>query len=513
MINKQILFTVSDAIKHFTEIDSGKLDLKEASIKLLQTLGYSSDNTTSLSSPDTKGFDKFAKLSTSYQSFNKTIALFDQWQEVHFLFQLTDDDIRYTNQISLFKPEFKNDLYDSYLFFAIDLGSESKAKYKLANITREINKLFPMPVLVIYKTGDLLSIAIINRRYNKIDQDKHVLGKVTTIKDISVINPHRAHIEILAEMSLQGLIESGYEVSSFLSLHKAWSYVLNTESLNKRFYNNIREWFSNARKTVRFPIKGDDSDVSRTENLIRLLTRMIFVWFIKEKHLVDDKLFDIDYLKREILNPNCTEHSQYYKAILQNLFFATLNNEMNKDNPEFQRQFMPDKRNFKQGHLNQYYYRYLRMFQDENKALELFELTPFLNGGLFECLDDPKTKERKDYFTNPLENRDLIFVPDELFFAEDNKGNPKGLINIFKHYKFTVSENTPIEEEIALDPELLGKVFESLLSEWDSEFNESKKKHTGSYYTPRDIVDYMVTKALISYLDNYAIDHNSLLVE
>lgn len=509
MSRKERLSAITNALSKFS-----KLDLKIASLNLLNVLGYTSNTVTNLSSPDAKGFDQFAKLSPYYSSFNRENALFDHWQEVHLLFQLTDDDIRYTNQISLFQPEFRHDLYDSYLFFTIDLGSETKAKYKLAKITREINKLFPMPVMILYKTGDFISIAIINRRFNKKDQERHVLEKVTTIKDINIVEePHRAHKEILADMSLEGLLESGYEVNSFLSLHRAWRYVLNTEALNKRFFSNIREWFYNARDTVRFPINGDESERAKTENLIRLLTRMIFVWFIKEKDLVDKRLFDIEVLRREIFEPNCTEHSMYYKGILQNLFFATLNNEMNKDEPEFKRQFMPDKRYFTEGHRNQFYYRYSRMFRNENQALELFEATPFLNGGLFECLDNDNKDVRKDYFTNPIKNKDLIYVPDEIFFKVDKNGNPKGLIDIFKHYKFTVAENTPIEEEIALDPELLGKVFESLLSEWDSEHSETKKKFTGSYYTPRDIVDYMVSEALITYLDSECRDHNIIITE
>lgn len=498
MYRKERLSTISQTLSMFSN-----QDLKTACIDFLQVLGYSASTTTSLSSPDQEGFDQFAKRSPYYAKFNKESALFKQWNEVHLLFQLTDDDIRYTNQISLFQPEFRHDLYDSYLFFAIDLGNEKKAKYKLAKITREINKLLPMPVLVIYKTGQSISLAIINRRYNLKDKDMHVLEKVTTINDIDISgSPHRAHLEILSEMSLSGLLESGHEVNSFLALHKAWSQVLNTEELNRRFYKNVREWFYSAREKVVFPINGNNSEPARTENLIRLLTRMIFIWFIKEKELIDNRLFDLDLLQRDYFNPSCEEHSIYYKAILQNLFFATLNNEMNKDKPEFQRQFMPDQRGFIQGHLNQYYYRYRRMFRDVDEALLLFEDTPFLNGGLFECQDDQETKERRDYFTNPVENKDMLYVPDELFFSPNTKGEPTGLIDIFKHYKFTITENTPIEEEIALDPELLGKVFESLLTEWDNDYSEAKKKHTGSYYTPREIVDYMVNGTLVTYLES-----------
>ena len=71
---------------------------------------------------------------------------------------------------------------------------------------------------------------------------------------------------------------------------------------------------------------------------------------------------------------------------------------------------------------------------------------------------------------------------------------------MLKHYKFTVEENTPIEPEVALDPELLGKVFENLLAAYNPETGESARKQTGSYYTPRPIVDYMVEEALVATL-------------
>ena len=81
-----------------------------------------------------------------------------------------------------------------------------------------------------------------------------------------------------------------------------------------------------------------------------------------------------------------------------------------------------------------------------------------------------------------------------MFFGE------KGLLRIFEHYKFTVEENTPIEQEVALDPELLGKVFENLLSAYNPETHKTARKQTGSYYTPRMMVDYMVDEALIACL-------------
>ena len=84
----------------------------------------------------------------------------------------------------------------------------------------------------------------------------------------------------------------------------------------------------------------------------------------------------------------------------------------------------------------------------------------------------------------------------------------RGLIEILNRYKFTVAENTPIEEEVALDPELLGKVFENLLAAYNPETNTTARKQTGSFYTPREIVNYMTDESLIAYFKN-ATDENT----
>ena len=86
-------------------------------------------------------------------------------------------------------------------------------------------------------------------------------------------------------------------------------------------------------------------------------------------------------------------------------------------------------------------------------------------------------------------------IPNRLFFHPQ-----QGLIPLLEHYKFTVEENTPIEQEVALDPELLGRVFENLLAAYNPETGATVRKQTGSYYTPRAIVDYMVEEALVATL-------------
>ncbi|NLJ08539.1 MAG: N-6 DNA methylase [Sphingobacteriales bacterium] len=166
-------------------------------------------------------------------------------------------------------------------------------------------------------------------------------------------------------------------------------------------------------------------------------------------------------------------------------------------------------------------YRYTDNFKiSKDEVIDLFKDIPFLNGGLFDCLDkfdEEKLEKGKkeqifvDGFTR-IDGKQAI-VPDYLFFGEETEVDlnetygtrgkryvTKGLIGILNSYKFTVAENTPIEEEIALDPELLGKVFENLLASYNPETKTTARKQTGSFYTPREIVNYMVDESLIEYL-------------
>ena len=145
--------------------------------------------------------------------------------------------------------------------------------------------------------------------------------------------------------------------------------------------------------------------------------------------------------------------------------------------------------------------------------------TPFINGGLFDCLDDEESRsdggKRIDMFSDPDPNegpraaqarRDAwqeLDVPDALFFDDED-----GLFPLLNHYKFTVEENTPIEQEVALDPELLGKVFENLLAAYNPETRDTVQKQTGSYYTPRAVVDFMVDEALVETLKQKCLPKN-----
>ena len=106
------------------------------------------------------------------------------------------------------------------------------------------------------------------------------------------------------------------------------------------------------------------------------------------------------------------------------------------------------------------------------------------------------------FFFGPERTVDLSrdYGEEDKRTARSKKAKVRGLIEILSRYKFTIEENTPLEEEIALDPELLGKVFENLLASYNEDTRTTARKALGAFYTPREIVSYMVDEALKSYL-------------
>jgi hypothetical protein len=271
------------------------------------------------------------------------------------------------------------------------------------------------------------------------------------------------------------------------------------QPLTKEFYKEIQTWFyhalENYEKEIFFP--GGQKE----ENLIRLITRLMFVWFIKQMGLVPEKLFDPKELKN-IVKDFGNGHN-YYNAILQNLFFATLNRPINERGWAKDEGFLKNRNTFGIKSLYRYEDKFLITPEE---VLGLFENIPFINGGLFECLD--KDSQYIDGFSRRPDKQ--AKVPDKYFFQEKEqetdlskhglgKAKFRGLISIFKDYNWTTDESSPIDQEIALDPELLGKVFENLLASYNPETATTARKATGSYYTPKEIVDYMVEESLKEY--------------
>lgn len=331
------------------------------------------------------------------------------------------------------------------------------------------------------------------------------------------------------------------------------------ESLTKEFYDRLYHWYQWAVEVqtpdspgVTFPNNpetADDDKDNLNVKIIRLITRLLFVWFIKQKGLVPNSIFDYKSELKDILRDfdyNSDTEGNYYNAILQNLFFATLNNEIDK------RSFCKD--SYK-GTSSSYGVK--TVYRDSSKAswfkishdevLEMFKTVPYMNCGLFECLDkvaksdintpvdmlldgfSSRDAKQRDPKTGKENYKYRAFIPNALFFGEERtvqvmveekKGKkvvsePKpvkveGIIRLFEEYNFTVEENTPSDVQVSLDPELLGRVFENLLAAYNPETKENARKSTGSFYTPRPIVEYMVNESLVQYLKTKVIGGEQL---
>ena len=295
------------------------------------------------------------------------------------------------------------------------------------------------------------------------------------------------------------------KVTSFEDLKKRFDI----EVVTKEFYQELFSWYTWACELSTYP-QGKGNSVKQTSknnetNLIRLITRLMFVWFIKQKDLIPSWIFDESELK-EILSDfdsQSTEKGNYYNAVIQNLFFATLNKAI------AERGFTDDDKAYLQ-------YGIKTLYRDDNKksffkvsheeVIRLFSSVPFLNGGLFECLDKLEASENgnniqiyNDGFSRERDRR--AFIPNALFFQKEKDGH-EGIVHILNRYNFTVEENSPIDVQVALDPELLGKVFENLLGTYNPETSETARKDSGSFYTPREIVNFMVDESIKNYLEN-----------
>lgn len=239
------------------------------------------------------------------------------------------------------------------------------------------------------------------------------------------------------------------------------------EALNEEFYKIVAEYFYQliggkvgkgkdyGKGILQLPSLPKENHQVYQEFTVRLIGRTVFCWFLKMKKgdnkesLLPEKLLSSKAVK---------DNTGYYHSVLERLFFQTLNTRMNKrvDN-------LPDG----------------------------CEQIPFLNGGLFEPgLDD---FYKANSFTGLSENLNTLKIDDEWF------------LNFFQElekYNFTIDENSVTDVEVSVDPEMLGRIFENLLAEIDPDSGETARKSTGSFYTPREIVDYMATESLVQYLHN-----------
>ncbi|MFH2070980.1 MAG: N-6 DNA methylase [Elusimicrobiota bacterium] len=295
------------------------------------------------------------------------------------------------------------------------------------------------------------------------------------------------------------------------------------EIVTKEFFSELSNWYFWTLKNIKCPKDAEKEQHGKNIFTIRLITRLIFIWFMKQKGLIPENLFNREYLET-ILKDLSQNETTYYKAVLQNLFFATLNTPIKARDFRTEKTYRGKNKDF----MNPNVYRFHKLFTNPEDMKSIFNNIPFLNGGLFECLDriaesrhsaevgsvrgskDEGKYIRIDGFSDREDSQ--ANVPNFLFYSDkhfedlnedygtkEKKYTVRGIIDLLQIYNFTIDESTPVDVEIALDPELLGRVFENLLASYNPETATTARKATGSYYTPREIVDYMVTQSLKEY--------------
>ena len=278
-------------------------------------------------------------------------------------------------------------------------------------------------------------------RISYVKYDKKVNENFEVKKDLS--DPKR-FTYLLGEGAKVKTAQSRLNKEAFSSVKKI-EEAFSVEPVNKEFYKGIKISFDKIYKDVLKNFENEEnasSDrlLSAKEFSLRFLGRALFCWFLREKDLIPKEIFDFINIGETKTKDN------YYKEVLEELFFNILNVKMEER-------------------------------KIESKIINKYEKQiPFLNGGLF-------LKKEEDYKVKTIDNEII-----------------KELFEFFEKYNFTVDESAPFDIEISIDPEMLGRIFENLLAEINPESSASARKETGSFYTPREIVDYMVCESIKLYL-------------
>ncbi len=279
--------------------DFQNYQLKEAAIALFSTLGYRSDKTIDLDG-------SLADLQANFDPnglLKEDNALISCWKSVHLLFQLTSDEVLQGSQGVLQLDEcteLDRKLVKSCIFFALELKGPTPTRSDLSRITRSLNRLLPIPILVLFKHKTNISLAVVNRRRNMRDGTRDVLTRISFIRNIDCVAPHRAHLDLLERFSLPVLSREHGTIRTFAQLDDAWQKLLSTQELNQRFYRELVNWFRWATSEIRLaylPYHVEDTPASRAratqEFTVRLICRTLFAWFLKEMRLIPNCLLEL----------------------------------------------------------------------------------------------------------------------------------------------------------------------------------------------------------------------------
>lgn len=291
------------------------------------------------------------------------------------------------------------------------------------------------------------------------------------------------------------------------------------EAVTKDFFDQYREKYLDLKEFLdgneEFIAEAESRGFNSEQFAKKLMGQIVFLYFIQRKGWLGVNAFPFKLTEREYKSgfyrsgKKPKELMPYVYKQMQDGFFYRDNKALLSLTPEdetllstlvkgdawgdgpkdFMRQIFEGcknaGKNFFDDYLEPLFYTGLNQNRGDNAFFPpLHRCIPFLNGGLFEEM------EGYDWRNNDFR------IPNELFSNADTKGrDADGILDVFDRYNFTMAEDEPMEREVAIDPEMLGKVFENLLDVTD-------RKSKGAFYTPREIVHYMCQETIINYLAN-----------
>lgn len=277
------------------------------------------------------------------------------------------------------------------------------------------------------------------------------------------INYYKGYTYYINKSKHKGILLKTLENAKLNRLEHLTS-LFQRQQLIKRFYLDIQNWYIEVFENLKI----------ETEVLTKLLLKTIFVWFLKEATLIPQQLFDVNFLKNVIKNFNTSNN--YYDIILKTIFSIVFNK--NNQNPV----------NKKENISKAFYKHKDEILVSEEEFVSLFYCVPSTD------VD----------FEGLFSDNDNLHLPNLIFFkASENarvKQNNKGLIDILDEYYFSMIESSVVNWEVGIDPEILGYVFENILSLQGFDKQNTKRKTTGSYYTPKEIVEFMTNASLLEHL-------------
>lgn len=242
-----------------TLLDFSDQPLRKAALSFFNALGYPCDRTV-MGLEETPSAQQFLAQFDTQSVLDQAKANVECWQSAQLLFQLTDEEL--SGRIALFKDDsFKPSLLCAYAVVAIDLAAGEYTRTEIAEMARQVHGVFRMPVMVLFRMGDRLSLAFIHQPWST------NAGKVMLIHGVDLTKPHNFHLGVLASLSLTEL-KKHHAIEGFNQFRAALEKVVSVDALSERFYREVSNWYFWAL-----------SEGQSASDLLCRLGDILFAWF------------------------------------------------------------------------------------------------------------------------------------------------------------------------------------------------------------------------------------------